>query len=159
MNNNMEINYSSALYSLGYAGVFYSGKSLRAYNSTSAGKVSDIISNAISAGGVWPTQFGLQASFYLNEAKTSTSRSLALEYLNNAYTTALLSSNLSSLNANLQSGFVQGSNSTQQSASLASLSDSITQLTYAVIMMLIVIFALVIAFILHILEHRSKKRR
>lgn len=151
--------YGAALYSLGYAGIFYSGKSFQSYNSTTVQQTAGLVSNSLSLGGIWPAQFGLQASFYMHEASINTNRSIALEYLNNAYTTALLSKNLSDLNSNLKGNFIPTTNSTHQSALLVQISNGITLITYVLIMILLVIFAMLIAMILHIMEHKSKSRR
>lgn len=151
--------YGAALYSLGYAGIFYSGRSFQSYNSTSVQQTNRLVSNSLSLGGIWPAQFGLQASFYMHEASISTNRSIALGYLNNAYTTALLSMNLSNLDSNLKSNFIPTTNSTYQSASLAQISNGITLITYVLIMILVVIFAMLIAMILHMMEHRPKPGR
>ncbi len=154
--------YGAALYSLDYAGVFYSGKADLVYNSTTANYTSSLVSNAISQGRVWPVQFGIQSSFYLGEASmNSKDNALASGYLDNAYATALLALNLSKLDSNLQGSFVLTTNSSAQqaAAALAQISSSITLITYVLIMVLILLFALLIAFILHILEHRPKSGR
>ncbi len=88
--------YGAALYSAKYAQIFYN-ESNNAYPSIST--VNATVAKALEApNGIWPQQFALQSKFYLYEASVSNS-TVAPQYLDNAYTTALLSIGLGNVNS------------------------------------------------------------
>ncbi len=102
-----ESEYAVALYSAVYASVFGSGTPQINYSDSKV--VSEIRANiANSTYGIWPSQFGDEASFYLQEAairsKNGTNASIS-----SAYEVSLLGKELASTNKELTGWFVAGS--------------------------------------------------
>lgn len=151
--------YGAALYSVEYAYVFFNTSNL-AFSTSSS--VNSTVSDALqSANSVWAQQFAYQAEFYMYEASISNSTT-APKYLSNAYTTAILSQGLGSVNSYLQSNFELNNTQTM----IASISQQLAQTQYelqliltALVAMIILIIVVIVVLMFHILEHRKPAQR
>ena len=143
--------YAAALYDAVYETSFYG---LPMNQSTS----NSIYSNVSSYNyGIWPTQFALQAQFYMQESRLTTNASEAKADVASAYVTANLARLLGSANQQILSSFnynVTVSGSQQSSGQFAMLENQIQQLYLILLMVLILLFIVLIVLLVLVLRRQ-----
>lgn len=153
--------YATALYALEYEKAF--GKPVPS-NMTDSQIISAVSSSAASSNiGIWPTEFSIHSEFYLAQAMQARNETAKRNYLNQAYSTAILASGLSAANAKLAGSLVI-SNSTPVAQEILSIQQSMSQIYIILLMMLILMFVMFIALLVLALRGgpvlaRSRKHR
>lgn len=149
-----EGDYAAALYASVYERAFYGLPLNQSMNRS-------IYSNLSSYNyGAWPTQFALQASFYMQEAGLTANSTTSKEDLQAAYTTANLARLLSSANQYIYASLnystpLIGSSQQQASGQLAMLESQIQQLYLVLLLVLILIFIVLIVLLVLVLRRPS----
>jgi len=157
--------YAAALYSLGYANVFYNDSAAAVYNSTHSNISATVSKTLSSASGIWPSEFALQGYFYLREsALQPNGTSNSTGYLSNAYYTAQLASTLEGINSQIQTNFVSAplqQNSTSSGPiqqQINQLSSQISLLFYTLVIILVLIAVIFVMLLLILLRGSGKAR-
>ncbi len=149
--------YGAALYSAKYAQIFYNGSN-NAY--PSVGAVNATVAKALEApNGIWPQQFALQSKFYLYEASVSNS-TVAPQYLDNAYTTALLSVGLGDVNTYIGNNLSPSTvpyNIQNLTAQLSQLQYEMS-LTLGALIVVVILLALVLCVLLMMLSKQKAQQ-
>ena len=149
-----EGDYAAALYASVYERAFYGLPLNQSMNRS-------IYSNLSSYNyGAWPTQFALQASFYMQEAGLTANSTTSKGDVQAAYTTANLARMLSSANQYIYASLnystpVIGSNQQQASGQLAMLESQIQQLYLVLLLVLILLFIVLIVLLVLVLKRPS----
>ncbi len=141
-------NYYASIYASVYSEVFGS------VSAFSAGKAAAVYKNATAEQfGIWPKEFAASAGFFLYQANATNSQALKNSYLASAYSSALLSSQLSSANMQIKGSLVNYTATYPQS-----ISGLQTQLN-EVFAMLTVIFIMLILIFMILLKNEIKARQ
>ncbi len=148
--------YGAALYSAEYARIFYNASNLAYANANSV--LAAVNKSLQSPNGIWPQQFAYQAKFYFYQSTVSNSTATPI-YLDQAYTVALLSQGLGSVNSYLQNNFVAGAASSSIGASAAQYQqlENNTQLIFAALIVIIILLVLIL-FVLLVYLARLENR-
>lgn len=144
--------YATTLYSLTYANVFYNLSTSINHNQT---ETENAVKYALeSANGIWSTQFALQSEFYLEEASFNGN---SIGYMQDAYSTSLLSERLGNLNTYLNHSFSYSNNTSIQYLQ-PKISQELGLIFGVLVIILMALIAILIMLIVHILDHKRTKR-
>ncbi|MCL5100827.1 MAG: hypothetical protein M1122_02645 [Candidatus Marsarchaeota archaeon] len=150
-------NYGTALYGSIYAAVLNNPDLMSNYT---VGEIENMtISNAKnSTFGVWPSQFGNEAMFYVYE---SSLRPNDLSNLSSGYTVSVLAKNLNNANKLiLNSSIISQSNSTLNvTREITGIQTSISQIYYVLLVISIVIIAILVTLIAILIKIGKKPQR
>lgn len=153
--------YAEALYSATYTSIF--GASTPS-NTSASELYSQTLNNLANVTlGIWPSQFGSQSEFYLKQSLLANGTS-AKGYVEQAYTTSLLASQLAVDNAEINSSFIPASGasvmmSQQVAGQISGLQQSVTQLYSILLLNALLLFVVLVVLLVHVLNHKPAARR
>lgn len=157
--------YATALYAATYANIFYPSASNNMTVPQLYSKALQNINNATN--GTWPSQFAVQAEFYLRQSLTLQGANKKSD-VEQAYTTSLLATDIASANNEISS-FFTASNATvtatmpqQLFQEMDLIKQNVSQLYLLLLLTVLLLFAIFVILLVHIFAHRaeqSKKRR
>ena len=154
--------YATSLIDSSYVSAMFNSAYIQSSQNMTAVSINGILSNATF--GVWASQFGREAQFYLYQANIANNNSLKTSYLSSAYSSALLAEYMSSDMRSISSSFIaqQNVSSTQTGTLIFAQIDNILFIIFILIILLIVLVIFNIVLSLSILrripKNQSKKK-
>lgn len=151
--------YAAAMYDAAYAKVFSGSIPTLTYNSSTTLMLNQMAANATGGMGVWPHEFANEGRFYIYEAEQANNSTTANAYINDAYSSLLLSEGLNSSNSYLTSTFLLSSTSPVALQQLQSQIDSLkSQVAWldGIVIVLFVLFLVVLLILMAKSVHKEQ---